>query len=56
LTVVRTLELPVTTGDSYTETIAVEAIREAARVMDILLEGATAAVMRRDRLNWVYLR
>ncbi|HEX2996763.1 MAG TPA: hypothetical protein VHP14_18215, partial [Anaerolineales bacterium] len=33
------------TGDSYTVTVAVDAIREAASVMDIPLGGATAAVV-----------
>ena len=37
--------LPVTTGDSYTVAIAVQAIREAARVMGIAPGTATAAVV-----------
>jgi fatty aldehyde-generating acyl-ACP reductase len=45
VTIARALDLPVTTGDSYTVSIAVQAIREAARVMDIPLDGATAAVV-----------
>jgi len=45
VTIARALELPVTTGDSYTVAIAVQAIREAARVMDISLRDATAAVV-----------
>lgn len=45
VTIARVLDVPVTTGDSYTVTIAVEAIREAARVMEIPLETATAAVV-----------
>jgi predicted amino acid dehydrogenase len=45
LTVAKSLDLPVTTGDSYTVSIAVQAIREAARVMDIPLQSATAAVV-----------
>lgn len=45
LTVARALDIPVTTGDSYTVAIAVEAVREAARVMEIPLAQATAAVV-----------
>jgi fatty aldehyde-generating acyl-ACP reductase len=35
----------VTTGDSYTVAVAVEAVRAAARQMEIPLAGATAAIM-----------
>ncbi len=45
LTISRRLSIPVTTGDSYTIAVAVQAIREAARVMEIPLAGATAAVV-----------
>jgi predicted amino acid dehydrogenase len=45
LTIARRLEMPVTTGDSYTIMIAVEAVRRAAEVMDIPLASATAAVV-----------
>jgi len=45
VTIANALDVPVTTGDSYTVTVAVEAIREAAAVMDIPLNGATAAVV-----------
>jgi predicted amino acid dehydrogenase len=45
ITVAKSLDIPVTTGDSYTIAIAVEAIREAAHVMDIPLESASAAVV-----------
>ncbi len=45
LTIARALDVPVTTGDSYTVAIAVDAIREAARLMDIDLHNATAAVV-----------
>jgi predicted amino acid dehydrogenase len=45
VTIARELALPVTTGDSYTVAIAVEALREAARVMGIPLRNATAAVV-----------
>jgi predicted amino acid dehydrogenase len=45
LTVARELDVPVTTGDSYTVFIAVESIRKAAAIMDIPLSGATAAIV-----------
>jgi predicted amino acid dehydrogenase len=45
LTVARELEIPVTTGDSYTINIAVESIQEAARQMEIPLASATAAIV-----------
>ena len=45
ITISRQLSIPVTTGDSYTIAVAVQATREAARVMDIPLGGATAAVV-----------
>jgi fatty aldehyde-generating acyl-ACP reductase len=45
MTIANALDVPVTTGDSYTVTVAVDAIREAARVMDIPLRSATAAVV-----------
>jgi predicted amino acid dehydrogenase len=45
ITIARALEIPVTTGDSYTVAIAVQAIREAASLMDIPLKQATAAVV-----------
>ena len=45
VTIANALDVPVTTGDSYTVTVAVDAIREAAVVMDIPLKGATAAVV-----------
>jgi predicted amino acid dehydrogenase len=45
VTIARELELPVTTGDSYTVSLAVEAIREAAVLMDIDLKQATVAVV-----------
>jgi len=45
VTIAGALDVPVTTGDSYTVTVAVESIREAACVMDIPLSGATAAVV-----------
>jgi fatty aldehyde-generating acyl-ACP reductase len=45
ITIAKDLEVPVTTGDSYTVSVAVNAIREAARVMEIPLQTATAAVV-----------
>ena len=45
ITIAKSLDVPVTTGDSYTVIVAVEAIREAACVMDIPLGTATAAVV-----------
>ncbi|KAB2854854.1 MAG: shikimate dehydrogenase, partial [Anaerolineae bacterium] len=43
--IAKRLDIPVTNGDSYTVYIAVEAVREAARVMDIPLEQSRAAVV-----------
>jgi predicted amino acid dehydrogenase len=45
ITIAKALDVPVTTGDSYTVAIAVQAIREAAKVMEIPLKQATAAVV-----------
>jgi predicted amino acid dehydrogenase len=45
ITIAEALDVPVTTGDSYTVSVAVEAIRQAAQVMDIPLPAATAAVV-----------
>ena len=45
VTIARSLDIPVTTGDAYTISIAVQAIREAACQMDIPLGNATAAVV-----------
>jgi predicted amino acid dehydrogenase len=39
------LDVPVTTGDSYTVAIAVQAIEEAARLMEIDIHTASAAVV-----------
>ncbi|MEQ8672187.1 MAG: hypothetical protein RLP44_21285 [Aggregatilineales bacterium] len=51
ITIAQRLEMPVTTGDSYTVVIAVDAIREAARVMGkdlreskVAVVGATGAI------------
>ncbi|TVR20516.1 MAG: shikimate dehydrogenase [Anaerolineaceae bacterium] len=45
VTIAKNLDIPVTTGDSYTVVIAVEAVQEAARQMAIPLESATVAVV-----------
>ncbi|MFN8388587.1 MAG: hypothetical protein U0V48_19675, partial [Anaerolineales bacterium] len=45
VTIASALDVPVTTGDSYTVMVAVDALREAARIMDIPLHSATAAVV-----------
>src|SRR5574341_244667 len=45
LTVARALDVPVTTGDAYTVSIAVQAVRAAAQAMEIPLRRATAAVV-----------
>ena len=45
ITIAKALDVPVTTGDSYTVIVAVEAIRQAACLMDIPLKCATAAVV-----------
>ncbi|MBK8023374.1 MAG: shikimate dehydrogenase [Chloroflexi bacterium] len=44
-TIAQRLDIPVTTGDSYTVVIAADAIREAGRVMDIPMETATVAIV-----------
>jgi predicted amino acid dehydrogenase len=45
ITVSKALEVPVTTGDAYTISIAVQAVCEAARVIGVELKNATAAVV-----------
>lgn len=45
LTVARQLSIPVTTGNSYTVAMAVEAVLEAARRMDLDPARSTAAVL-----------
>lgn len=45
VTIARQLQIPVTTGDSYTVAIAVRAIRQAAAIMSIPLPQATVAVV-----------
>jgi fatty aldehyde-generating acyl-ACP reductase len=45
VTIAKELDIPVTTGDSYTVAVAVQAIREAARIMEIPMKQACAAVV-----------
>jgi predicted amino acid dehydrogenase len=45
VTIANKLDIPVTTGDSFTVAMAVQAIRDAARVMDIKIEDATVAIV-----------
>ncbi len=45
VTIANALDVPVTTGDSYTVSLAVEAVEKAADIMDIHLPNATAAVV-----------
>ncbi|WKZ37286.1 MAG: hypothetical protein QY332_05010 [Anaerolineales bacterium] len=45
LTIANALDVPVTTGDSYTVAMAVQAIRDAAKVMEIEISDATVAVV-----------
>ena len=45
ISIARTLDIPVTTGDAYTVAIAVEAVRQAAGLMGIQLNLARAAVV-----------
>ncbi|HSM71600.1 MAG TPA: hypothetical protein VK851_08660, partial [Anaerolineales bacterium] len=45
VTIAKALDVPVTTGDSYTVLVAVDSIREAARIMDIPLQKSSAAVV-----------
>jgi predicted amino acid dehydrogenase len=44
-TVAERLDVPVTTGDSYTVYMAVEAVREAARVMEMNFPETTVAIV-----------
>ena len=45
VTIAEGLDIPVTTGDAFTISIAVEAIREAAKLMGIDIAQSTAAVV-----------
>ncbi|NDJ77449.1 MAG: shikimate dehydrogenase [Chloroflexi bacterium] len=44
-TIARQLDIPVTNGDAYTVYMAIEAVREAARRMDIDMAQASASVV-----------
>ncbi|RMG89438.1 MAG: shikimate dehydrogenase [Chloroflexi bacterium] len=45
ITIAKQLNIPVTTGDSYTVATAVQAIEKAAEIMDIPIQTATVAVV-----------
>jgi fatty aldehyde-generating acyl-ACP reductase len=45
ITIARELDVPVTTGDSYTVSLAVDAVQKAAHVMEIPIESSCAAVV-----------
>ncbi len=45
ISIAKALDIPVTTGDSYTVAIALDALREAARIMEIDYPNAKAAVL-----------
>jgi len=45
VTIANRLDIPVTTGDSFTVAMAVQAIRDAACVMGIKIEEATVAIV-----------
>lgn len=45
VTIARSLDIPVTTGNSYTVAIAVRAIGKAAAAMEIPMESATVAIV-----------
>ncbi len=45
ITVAEALRIPVTTGDAYTVAVAMQAVREAAQLMDIPIKDATAAIV-----------
>jgi fatty aldehyde-generating acyl-ACP reductase len=44
-TIARRLDMPITNGDAYTVYMAIEAVREAARRMDMTMSGVSAAVV-----------
>ena len=45
ITIAEALNVPVTTGDSYTISVAIRAVQQAAQVMDIPIGNARAAVV-----------
>ena len=56
ITIAKHLDIPVTTGNSYTVSLAVQAIRDAAKLMDIPLNEATVAVVGATGCDWSRLR
>jgi fatty aldehyde-generating acyl-ACP reductase len=44
-TIAKELDIPVTTGDSYTVAVALDALREAAGLLEVSVPGSTAAVV-----------
>ncbi len=45
ITIAEALDVPVTTGDSYTISVAIQAVRQAAQIMEIPIGKARAAVV-----------
>jgi fatty aldehyde-generating acyl-ACP reductase len=45
ITIAQALDVPVTTGDAYTIAVAIQAIQQAAQLLDIPLASAVAAVV-----------
>jgi fatty aldehyde-generating acyl-ACP reductase len=45
ITIANALDIPVTTGDAYTISLAVQAVRKAAQLMEIDLAGSVAAIV-----------
>src|SRR5512142_1797108 len=45
VTIAKALDVPVTTGDAFTVSMAVQAVVAAAEAMEIPLDGASAAVV-----------
>jgi predicted amino acid dehydrogenase len=45
ITIAKALDIPVTTGDAYTISIAVQALQEAARILEIDAHNETAAIL-----------
>lgn len=45
VSIAQNLQIPVTTGDSYTVAVALQAVRQAAEIMEIRLGDASAAVV-----------
>ena len=45
ISIASSLDVPVTTGDAYTVSVAVQAVLDAANLLDIQVRRATAAVV-----------